>query len=451
MLCAGSIRRKNVVNIMLKNFLDACGGALAASGRSGIHRDERRFFLAGESFADGSALIAWFHQFGFAAAAATIVAGSVAERCKFEAYLFYSLMLTGFIYPVVVYSIWSDSGFLSPFNDDPPFGCGMIDFAGSGVVHVTGGATALIATTILGSRIYDAAGHELYEPHNFPPYSVALQALGTFLLVVGWFGFNPGSTLAISSKAYGDAAALAAVTTVLGATSAAVCAMITDMILNRRKTGLVFYDTTMCINGLLSGCVGITAGCAIVEPWAAVVIGVVSGWVYISWSKLLIWRKVDDPVDAVPVHMGNGLWGCIAVGLFASPARVATAYADHDHYGWFYNVSDGSLLAAQILGVLWICGWVACTMTPFFLFLDKLKVFRVDSLEEEVGLDISIVRTATGWATITNRDMDVTQRSKMLLDVHKLAVIPDSRNGWSKDRTDSGLSFIMNDGGVSLG
>ena len=185
------------------------------------------------------------------------VAGTVAERCKFEAYLAYSLMLTGFVYPVVVYSIWSSSGWITAFNKDPFLGCGMHDFAGSGVVHMTGGITALIAAKILGPRIgrfHDADGNPLPEPVSFPPHSAALQVLGTFILWVGWYGFNPGSTLAISSQASADVCALAAVTTTIAAASGSVSALFTDMILSRTKTGEVEYDITMCMNGKSPTC-----------------------------------------------------------------------------------------------------------------------------------------------------------------------------------------------------
>ncbi|KAL7539821.1 hypothetical protein ACHAWF_006513 [Thalassiosira exigua] len=406
MLCAGSVRQKNVKNIMLKNILDACGGALGfwsvgyAFAYGGAVPEKKGFignsgfFLA--NMTSGGELIGWFFQFAFAATAATIVAGTVAERCKFEAYLCYSIMLTGFVYPVVVYSIWSSSGFLSAFNSKPAFGVGMHDFAGSGVVHMTGGCTALIAAKILGPRIgrfYDSDGNELPEPHSFPPHSVALQCLGTFILWVGWYGFNPGSTLAIAAEGTADVAALCAVTTTIAAAAGAVSAIFTDMFLYRRKTGETAYDITMAMNGALSGLVGITAGCSIVAPWASFVIGIVAGWTYIFWSNLLVKLKIDDAVDAIPVHFGNGIWGCIAVGLFAEPTRVINAYGDNGQFGWFYmwgrGSGDGKLLLAQICGVLWITGWVGIIMTPYFHLLNILALFRVDSLEEEVGLDIS--------------------------------------------------------------
>jgi len=195
MLCAGSVRQKNVKNIMLKNMLDACGGAIGfytvgyalAYGRADDAGKEfigdRYFFLQ-----DYDDYIGFFFQFAFAATAATIVAGTVAERCKMSAYLCYSLFLTGFVYPVVVHSIWSTSGFLSAFADEPWKGVGNVDFAGSGVVHMTGGLTALIAAIVLGprqGRFYDTEGNVLDTPGDFPPHSVALQVLGTFVL---WFG-----------------------------------------------------------------------------------------------------------------------------------------------------------------------------------------------------------------------------------------------------------------------
>merc|ERR1712127_561299 len=269
----------------------------------------------------------------------------------------------------------------------------MHDFAGSGVVHMTGGATALVAAKVLGPRIgrfYDADGNELPEPHDFPPHSVALQVLGTFILWVGWYGFNPGSTLGISPAGYGDVCALAAVTTTLAAAAGSVSAMFTDMMLHRRSTGEVMYDITMCMNGALSGLVGITAGCSVVAPWAAVVIGIIAGWTYIFWSNLLVMLKIDDAVDAIPVHFGNGIWGCIAVGIFAKKEFLDKAYGtDHGHYGLIYNPGDWNLFGAQVCGVLWVTAWVGAIMTPYFLLLNVLGMFRVDALEEEVGLDIS--------------------------------------------------------------
>lgn len=398
MLCAGSIRQKNVKNIMFKNLLDACGGALGfwsigyafAYGDGGTFIGGSNFFLTEAS--EGPEYAMFFFQFAFAATAATIVAGTVAERCKMAAYLCYSLMLTGFVYPVVVRSIWDTRGFLSAFADEPLSGSGMIDFAGSGVVHMTGGATALIAAVVLGprkGRFYDNDGNPLDEPKQFLPHSVALQMLGTFILWFGWYGFNPGSALGIQDSTYASVAALCAVTTTLSAATGCVVSCFTDTYLNFRQTGLMEYDLSMAMNGALGGLVGVTAGCSTVTPGLAVVIGIVSGWTYLFVSKLLLKFKIDDAVDAIPVHFGCGIWGCIATGLFAEPSRVDKAYGEGRPAGLFYGRGGGTLLGIEIAGVLWILSWVSLIMIPYFLGLKHLNMFRVDPLEEEVGLDIS--------------------------------------------------------------
>jgi len=394
MLCAGSVRQKNVKNIMLKNLLDACGGALgyyavgfgvAYEGGTFLGTSGGRFFLI-----DYDNYIDFFFQFTFAATAATIVAGTVAERCKMVAYLCYSLMLTGFVYPVVVHAIWNSAGFLSAFNESPFRGVGMIDFAGSGVVHMTGGATALIAAIVLGPRIgrfYDEDGNPLDKPGEFAPHSVSLQVLGTFILWFGWYGFNPGSTLLISVPGYGDVAALAAVTTTLAAAAGAVSSMFFDTLLGFLSEGEAEYDLTMAMNGCLGGLVGITAGCSTVEPWAAIIIGLIAGVVYVLASKLLVKLKIDDAVDAIPVHFFNGMWGCIATGLFASRRFVTMTYGETYSPGLFYG--DGNLLLCEICGILFIIAWVTVIMGPFFIALNALGMFRVDPIEEKVGLDIS--------------------------------------------------------------
>jgi Amt family ammonium transporter len=191
MLCAGSLRSKNAKNIMLQNILDVVAGALGffvcgyafafGKGKFIGGSDEGFFCLSG--LTAGTDMIDFFFQFAFAASAATIVAGTIAERCKMQAYFFYAFTLTGFVYPIVVHAVWNPDGFLSIMNSDPLRGVGMIDFAGSGVVHMTGGMCALIGAVILGPRIgrfHDEEGKLLDEPVSFPPHSVALQVLGTF-------------------------------------------------------------------------------------------------------------------------------------------------------------------------------------------------------------------------------------------------------------------------------
>jgi ammonium transporter, Amt family len=431
MLCAGSVRQKNVKNIMLKNLLDACGGALGfyaigfglAYGNKDADYTAVRFvgnynfFMTGIS--GGYGLATWFFQFAFAASAATIVAGTVAERCKMAAYLCYSIFLTGFVYPVIVHSIWAFDGFLTAFGTGEKFrGVGVIDFAGSGVVHMTGGCTALIAAIVLGprrGRFHDEDGNPLDKPTEFPPHSVALQILGTFVLWFGWYGFNPGSALLIANETSSSVAALCAVTTTIAAASGCVSGMFTDCIIEAVYSGEVSYDLTMAMNGALAGLVAVTAGCAVVNPWAAVIIGIIAGWVYYSFSKLLIALKIDDAVDAIPVHLGNGIWGIIAVGFFADPVHTSAAYSK-EIKGVFYG--GGDLLLNQIIAVCWIIGWVSVMMTPFFIVLKCLGMFRVDALEEDVGLDISHHRGAAYDLTGPNKE-----------DVEKLMEVQASRHG----------------------
>jgi Amt family ammonium transporter len=422
MLCAGSVRQKNVKNIMLKNLLDACGGAIGfyvcgfGFAYGGDDTDDKTFI--GNSYfglKDYSDYATFFFQFAFAATAATIVAGTVAERCKMSAYLCYSLFLTGFVYPVVVHSIWSGNGYLTAFRpdgaDDQFRGVGVVDFAGSGVVHLVGGCTALIAAIILGprkGRFYDEDGNPLEEPATFQPHSVALQILGTFILWFGWYGFNPGSALAISDASIAGVAALCAVTTTMAAAAGCVTAMFTDSIIEGFKTGETTYDLSMAMNGCLSGLVAVTAGTSVVTPWAALIIGSIGGLVYIGMSKLLIKLRIDDAVDAIPVHFANGIWGVIAVGLFANGGLMEPAGYNPAHEGIFYSWggggSDANLLLVQICAVLWILGWVTVLMTPFFMMLNAAGMFRVDVLEEEVGLDISHHRGAAYDLTGASKD-----------------------------------------------
>jgi len=413
MLCAGAVRLKNVRNAMLKNFLDACGAALGfysvgyafaygATGAVGAppgSSSEPTFVGSSNFFLRGvDDLSHWLFQFAFAATAATIVAGTLAERCQMASYLCYSVALTGFVYPVVARAVWSDRGFLSPLAAEPLWGSGVVDFAGSGVVHTTGGVSAIIATKILGARngrFHDARGRPLKKPKDFPGHSIALQMLGTFILWFGWYGFNAGSALSISSNVQSKIASLAAVNTTLSAAMGGVSALFLKLVIEERRTGEPRFDIVHAMNGCLSGLVSVTAGCAVVEPWAAVVVGFVAGSLYVGSSELLIRMRLDDAVDAIPVHLFGGVWGVIAVGLLAAPEKLADAYPLRGgvhpgiFYSWSAGNSDATLLACQVVSVLFIVGWVSVFMIPFFIWLNYMGWFRADHLEEMVGLDIS--------------------------------------------------------------
>jgi len=405
MICAGSVRRKNVGNSMLKNLLDACGAAIAyfcfgyafafgdGSNPNGFIGTTNFFLMDVDNYAF------WMFEYAFSAASATIVAGTLAERCQMSAYLCYSLVLAGFVYPVVSHAIWSPHGFLTSNvqKENRLFDSGVVDFAGGGVVHLVGGCTALFATMILGprrGRFHDDDGRKLERPRAFPGHSIALQMLGSFILWFGWYGFNSGSALIAPTSERGRLVALSAVNTTLSGGMAGLVALFLNLMILERRLGEPIFDLRMAMNGSLSGLVAITAGCGVVEPWAAMLIGGIAGVLYIGGSNLLLKLRLDDAVDAIPVHMVNGMWGMIAVGFLACPRHLNMAYGTEiEHVGWFYSLSRGSadarLLAAQIVGILFILAWCLAIMMPFFVWLDWKGWFRSDPLEEIVGLDTS--------------------------------------------------------------
>ena len=272
MLCAGSVRKKNTQNTMLKNLLDACGAAIAyfcvgyafAFGGEDTAAGTTTFIGTGNFFGRGlTNLPFFFFQYTFAAAAVTIVAGALAERCKMEAYLCYSFFLTGFVYPVAAHSIWSASGFLSWGNSNPLFKVGMVDFAGSAVIHVTGGTTALISTYLLGSRrgrFFDMRTGELLKtPKPMPGHSVSLQVLGTFILWFGWFGFNAGSALLLTDNPdVAEIGAVCAVNTFLSSSAGCIVALLVRMIGSKRKEGQIVFDLHAAMNGTLTGLVAVS-------------------------------------------------------------------------------------------------------------------------------------------------------------------------------------------------
>jgi Amt family ammonium transporter len=220
------------------------------------------------------------------------------------------------------------------------------------------------------------------------------KMLGTFILWFGWYGFNCGSALLIVNEYTGSTVALAAVNTTMSAGVAGITALFVNLWYLERTTGEPFFDLTYAMNGALSGLVAVTAGCGVIEPWAAVLTGIVAGLIYMVGSRGLIMVRLDDAVDAIPVHLMNGVWGCIAVGLWASPTRISRFFGRAPHPGWFYAIRDGNpgdmrLLGAQLVGLLFIIGWVMSIMVPFFIWLDWKGWFRSDPLEEIVGLDTS--------------------------------------------------------------
>ena len=334
-------------------------------------------------FADDGIYPEFFFQFAFVAAAATIVSGAMAERAKFVGYLGYSVLITGLVYPVVAHWIWSAQGWLSAYNPAPLLGVGMIDVAGSAVVHMVGGFAALLGAVAVGPRLgrFDADGRTL----PMPGHSAPLVALGTFILWFGWYGFNTGALVAATGDA--GAAGRTTVTTTLSASLGGITALVIKYWLS----GYVVWDLPCACNGILAGLVSVTGACAVVAPWAAVVSGIAGGAVYMGCSTLLLGRGVDDPVEATAVHGCGGVTGILIVGLFARKDYVAEVYGvpDPSSWGLVYG-SNGRLFACQLIGIACVVAWVTVLMGGFFALLRWTGSIRVTEKEEREGVDVSM-------------------------------------------------------------
>jgi len=426
-LSAGSIRAKNVKNILLKNLLDACVGALiwyfigygfaydadacpdeAACAVEGAHSANAfigtgptNFALSGirdegDGHAHGYDWISFFFQYAFAAAAATIVSGAVAERCQLIAYLIYTSIITGLIYPVVVHWVWDGHGFLSAANPNAML-TGVIDFAGSGVVHMTGGWAALMGAWVLGPRLGRFGGNP--NPNAFDGHSSVLQVLGTFILWFGWYGFNPGSTLVVHGASR-DMARVA-VTTTLAAATAAVTGLFLKHSLPGKLGGNGTFDLGHTCNSLLGGLVSITAPCSVVRAWGAILVGFFGVFVYHGASCAMRKAKIDDPLDAFAVHGACGAWGMLAVGIFAakeysyapaegSPQRLGDDGSDLGaDAGLFMEGTRGVLFGTQLSACFIMISWVCTLSGAMFFALNKLGLLRVTREVEEAGADVS--------------------------------------------------------------
>jgi Amt family ammonium transporter len=352
----------------MKNLMDFSVGAIFywAIGWALMYGVSKSGFLGGSQFflagADSATFRDWMFQVVFAATAATIVSGAMAERTKFNAYLVYSVFITGLIYPISGHWIWSGDGWLANL--------GFHDFAGSTVVHSVGAWAAFVGAVLLGPRkgkYVKMNGRTTVKA--IPGHNLPLAALGVFILWFGWYGFNAGSTLSGTDPGI----ASVAVTTTLAASAGAAAAMITSWIWFKKP------DPSMSLNGALAGLVGITAPCAVVSPLAAVIIGLVAGALVVASVEFLDKvLHVDDPVGAVSVHGVCGAWGTLAVGLFADTGDIK---------GLFYG---GGLqqLGVQALGVISVFAWVTATAFVLFFIVKKTVGLRVNDEEELQGLDI---------------------------------------------------------------
>ncbi len=363
----GFTRAKNAANILMKNLMDFSIGSLVfwAIGYSIMFGEDIAGFIGqidlfyGPDEVDGLPEITkLMFQTVFAATAATIVSGAMAERTRFGAYLIYSIVITILIYPISGHWIWG-GGWLSEM--------GFVDFAGSTVVHSVGGWAALMGASLLGAR---RGKYVNGVARAIPGHNLVLGALGVFILWLGWFGFNPGSQLAASGKENAVAISHIFATTNLAAAAGAVAAMIVTWMRYKRPS------LSVTLNGALAGLVAITAGCAAVSLASAAIIGLIAG-VVLVFSLEFIERtlKIDDPVGAISVHGVCGALGTLLVGVFATE-------------GGLLNGGGAALLGVQAIGVFTVMGWVVATSFVLFYIIKKTVGLRESQRVEEEGLDI---------------------------------------------------------------
>ena len=383
MVETGFTRAKNAGNIIMKNLMDFCIGTVVFSllGYTLMMGEDALFGLIGipnmnmwtnfkefiASPADGSFTGASTFVFNlvFCATTATIVSGAMAERTKFSAYCIYSAVISLFIYPIEAHWIWG-GGWLSQI--------GFHDYAGSCAIHMVGGIAALVGAIFLGPRIgkyvTDKKG-KVIKVNAIPGHSITLGALGVFILWLGWYGFNGAAATSASELAS------IFLTTTIAPSVATVVTMIYTWVKNGKP------DVSMCLNASLAGLVGITAGCDAMDAFGASVVGIVSGILVVVVVEVLDLKlHIDDPVGAVGVHMANGIWGTIAVGLLATPSAPAGLE------GLFYTGSF-KLLGIQVLGAASVAAYAAILMIITFTLIGKLHGLRVTPEEEITGLDIT--------------------------------------------------------------
>ena len=365
MLEAGFTRQKNTANIIGKNLMTITLGILVyyAIGWGLMYGEQiaglfgsDNFFLLGDTYEpDGTLEIDFAFQAMFAATAATIVSGAVAERMKFGAYVTVAIVMTGLIYPIVGAWTWG-GGWIDAL--------GFADFAGSTIVHLTGGVAGLVGAMFLGPRIgkFDP---QTGKARGIPGHSIALGALGTLLLFFGWFGFNGGSVLELDGMLIG----YVIVTTALAASAGGAAAGFYTRLANGK------WDVAMTANGILAGLVGITAGADAVAIPMAVVVGLLAGVLVAVSVQMFDSLRIDDPVGAVSVHGTCGILGTVWVGLAATDG------------GLFYG-GGAELLIAQVVGVLGVVAWVGGSSAILFGVLKSMGQLRVSEEEEIEGLDV---------------------------------------------------------------
>lgn len=400
MVEAGFTRAKNTGNILMKNLMDFCIGTIVfiligfglLLGEDVVGLIGRPGFDIFTSYAnfDWSNFV---FNLVFCATTATIVSGAMAERTKFLSYCIYSGVISAVIYPIEAHWIWG-GGWLSQM--------GFHDFAGSCAIHMVGGLSALIGAKMLGPRIgkfvKDKSGR-ITKVNAFPGHNLPLGCLGCFILWLGWYGFNGAAATSVEQLG-----SIFLTTTVAPATATVVCMIFTWIRYGKP-------DVSMCLNASLAGLVAITAPCDVTDCFGALVIGTVSGVLVVFGVWFLDYvLRVDDPVGAVAVHFCNGVWGTLAVGLFAT----TSAPGNDTLTGLFYG-GGFRLLGLQILGVVSVCAWTAVTITLTFLMIKATVGLRVSEEEEIVGLDACEHGLPSAYAGFSIMDVSNT----MTMDVNE--------------------------------
>ena len=393
MVEAGFTRAKNTGNIIMKNLMDFCIGTVV-------------FILIGFSLLLGEDLVGLIGKPGFdiftsyadfdwsnfvfnlvfCATTATIVSGAMAERTKFLSYCIYSAVISALIYPIEAHWIWG-GGWLSQL--------GFHDFAGSCAIHMVGGISALIGAALLGPRIgkytKDESG-KIIKVNAFPGHNITIGALGVFILWLGWYGFNGAAATSVEQLG-----SIFVTTTIAPAIATVVCMIFTWIQYGKP-------DVSMCLNASLAGLVAITAGCDVTDAFGAIVIGAVSGVLVVFGVWLLDYKlRVDDPVGAVAVHCLNGIWGTLAVGLFAT-----TSAPGNDSYTGLFYGGGFHLFGLQLLGFVSVAAWTAVTITITFLIIKATVGLRVTEEEEIVGLDPTEHGLASAYSGFSIMDISNT-------------------------------------------
>lgn len=418
MVETGFTRAKNTGNIIMKNLMDFCIGTVM-------------FILIGFSLLLGEDLLGFIGKPGFdiftsysnfdwsnfvfnlvfCATTATIVSGAMAERTKFLSYCIYSAVISALIYPIEAHWIWG-GGWLSQL--------GFHDFAGSCAIHMVGGISALIGAKLLGPRIgkFTRKADGSITVRAFPGHNLPIGALGVFILWLGWYGFNGAAATSVAQLG-----SIFLTTTVAPAVATVVC-----MIFTWVKYGKP--DVTMCLNASLAGLVAITAPCDVTDCAGAICIGAVSGVLVVFGVWFLDYvLRVDDPVGAVAVHCCNGIWGTLAVGLFATPTAPGYGLVDangNELAGLFYG-GGVKLLSLQFLGFASVAIWTAITITIAFLIIKAVVGLRVTAEEEIVGLDKLEHGLDTGYAGFITQytQEDMQEAAKVGIDIKAVSVSPE--------------------------